>query len=102
MIHSCVSCKCALRVQKIGGLLVETNTPSQLPYKFYQVDILECPICGIETIYTNARPEHASTMKEKEVTEKIFQAWQYNNLYIMHEYPAGKDFFNRFIYGKTR
>jgi uncharacterized protein YbaR (Trm112 family) len=100
MIHACPTCKTALKVHKIGALLVETNSPSQLPYKFYQADILECPICGNETVYTNARPDHAGTMKEKEITERIFQAWSINNLYVMHEYPAGEDFFNHFIYGK--
>lgn len=93
MKFSCTHCKVDMKVQMIGVLLIETYTPSQLPYKMYQADVLECPICGHEFVFTDARPRHLTQETPDQIKQAISSFQETGKkVYVSHEHPAGNDF----------
>ena len=96
MKFCCPDCRASLKVVKIGVTLLETIGEEQLPYQFFNADLLKCPLCGYEIVYTDARAfAHSSTLNPTLENEIILKALSYNALFLSHEKPLGGAFAKR-------
>jgi hypothetical protein len=86
-----------MKVTQIGVTLIETTGTEQKPYKIFQADVLECPICEGRMIFTDARPTHASMCNDFTFQGIVNVARSKNELYLSHEFPAGDDFKRKYF-----
>lgn len=71
----CIKCQRKMKVKKVGVHVVEfTEWKMTVPYKFFEADLFECPICHFETISRFGSPTHASELSKGVIDELVAAA----------------------------